>query len=127
MTALEDMHNELGRLLAIEVEHAEIKQSLSVAQAEVKTLTRKLAAAEKSLKSERAKPTTALMTAEHERWLFSKTATLEFSATQRGQFELKLKTGRRGDGRPTRILFDPPENTKPLRAVRAAIEKHQAR
>lgn len=124
---LEDMHKELGRLLAIEVEHAEFRQSLAVAQAEVKTLTRKLAATEKSLKGERAKQTTPLMTAEHERWLFSRTATLEFGATQRGQFKVKLKTGRRGDGRPTELLFDPPKSSNPMRAVRAAIEKHQAR
>lgn len=120
---LEDLHRQFGALLAIEGEHAQLKQSLSVAEAKARDLERRLKKAEKDLKAARSKSTVRLSVAQ-ERWLFDNHATLSFVPTKTGKHEIKLKTGRRADGKTTKLLFDPEEKA---RAVNEAITVHQGR
>jgi len=62
------------------------------------------------------------LTHDQEAWLFSRNATVQYSATATGKLKIKLKTGR-FSGNGVELLYDPQEKARPLREV---IELAQA-
>ena len=121
---LRDVHARFGQLIEAEEELAQAKQSLKAAQVEAKDLRRRLEAVEKELAAER-KSSKAHLTWPLEKWLLENNAKITYEATRQGKFKIRLKVGRRVDGRATELVYDPDQ--KPIRALREAIEATKAR
>lgn len=119
---LEELATQLGELVALKQEVIDLRRELDKAQTLGRDDARRAGQAEKTIKA-LTKKSKSRLTHDQEAWLFSRNATIQYSATQTGKLKIQLKTGRFA-GNGVTLLYDPKEKGKlPLREV---IELAQA-
>lgn len=118
---LEELATQLAELVELKQTVIDLRRELDKTKTLAHDDARRAAQAEKTIKS-LAKKSKARLTHDQEAWLFSRNATIQYSATQTGKLKVQLKTGR-FSGNGVTLLFDPKEKALPLRQV---IELAQA-
>lgn len=119
---LEELAEQLAELVKLKQTVIELRRELDKTKTLARDDARRAAQAEKTIKN-LTKKSKARLTHDQEAWLFSRNATIQYSATQAGKLKIQLKTGR-FSGNGVTLLYDPKEKNKlPLREV---IELAQA-
>jgi hypothetical protein len=117
---LAELSAELEKAASHQGAAAEARQALSSARAEIHALKRKLKDLERDLKDERAKGVQNGLPWNLERWCVRNNVVATWGATQRGEIQIRLKVGRRRDGREIVQLYD--FDDKKSHPLRKAIE-----
>ena len=118
---LQDLHAQLGELMELKQTVIDLRRELEKARVVARDDARRAKDAEKNLAAA-VKKDKSRLTHDQEAWLFSRNATIQYSATAKGKLKIKLKTGR-FSGNGVELLYDPREKARPLREV---IELAQA-